>query len=163
METPCLHQGGSLSVWIRTAVRTLGRHRLYSMAKEWKEARTWLANQLLNPIQVDTMYIGESRLKVRLEREGGVFINGCGLDPNLMQPSLSVLVGFAMVVAVKSFSHVQLFATPWTAARQASLSITIFQSLLKLMSIESLMPSSHLPSVHPSPPAFSLSQHQGLF
>ena len=92
METPCLHQGGSLSVWIRTAVRTLGRHRLYSMAKEWKEARTWLANQLLNPIQVDTMYIGESRLKVRLEREGGVFINGCGLDPNLMQPSLSVLV-----------------------------------------------------------------------
>ena len=71
--------------------------------------------------------------------------------------------GFAMVVAVKSFSHVQLFATPWTAARQASLSITIFQSLLKLMSIESLMPSSHLPSVHPSPPAFSLSQHQGLF
>ena len=43
-----------------------------------------------------------------------------------------------------SLSRVQLFATPWTAARQASLSITDSQSLLKLMSIESVMPSNHL-------------------
>ena len=42
------------------------------------------------------------------------------------------------------FSRVQLFATPWTAARQASLSITNCQSLLKLMSTESVMPSNHL-------------------
>ena len=41
-------------------------------------------------------------------------------------------------------SHVQLFATPWTAACQASLSITNYRSLLKLMSIESVMPSNHL-------------------
>ena len=53
-----------------------------------------------------------------------------------------------------------LTATPWTAACQASLSITKSRSLLKLMSIESVMPSNLLP---PSPPAFSLSQHQGLF
>ena len=46
--------------------------------------------------------------------------------------------------SVQSLSCVQLFATPWTAAHQASLSITNFQSLLKLMSIESVMPSSHL-------------------
>ena len=45
--------------------------------------------------------------------------------------------------SVPSLSHVQLFATPWTAARQASLSITNSQSLLKLMSIESVMPSNH--------------------
>ena len=44
----------------------------------------------------------------------------------------------------RSLSHVWLFATPWTAARQASLSITNSQSLLKLMSIESVMPSNHL-------------------
>ena len=44
----------------------------------------------------------------------------------------------------QSLSRVQLFATPWTAARQASLSITNSWSLLKLMSIESVMPSSHL-------------------
>ena len=41
-------------------------------------------------------------------------------------------------------SHVQLFATPWTTARQASLSFTISWSLLKLMSIELVMPSNHL-------------------
>ena len=46
--------------------------------------------------------------------------------------------------SVQSLSCVQLFAIPWTAARQASLSITNSQSLPKLMSIESLMPSNHL-------------------
>ena len=46
--------------------------------------------------------------------------------------------------SVQSLSRVQLFETPWTGARQASLSITNSQSLLKLMSIESVMPSSHL-------------------
>ena len=46
--------------------------------------------------------------------------------------------------SVQSLSHLQLFVTPWTAARQASLSITNSQSLLKLMSIESVMPSNHL-------------------
>jgi len=46
--------------------------------------------------------------------------------------------------SVQSLSHVQLFATPWIAARQASLSITNSWSLLKLMSIESVMPCSHL-------------------
>ena len=51
--------------------------------------------------------------------------------------------------SVQSLSCVCLFATPWTAARQASLSITNFQSLLKLMSIELVMPSSHLIPCHP--------------
>ena len=46
--------------------------------------------------------------------------------------------------SVQSFSRVWLFATPWIAARQASLSITISQRSLRLMSIESVMPSSHL-------------------
>ena len=45
---------------------------------------------------------------------------------------------------VQSLSHVQLFVTPWIAAHQASLSITISQSLLKLMSIQLVMPSNHL-------------------
>ena len=66
--------------------------------------------------------------------------------------------------SVQSLSCVRLFATPWTAARQASLSITNSQSLLKLMSIESVMPSSHLilccplllpPSLFPSIRVFS--------
>ena len=59
---------------------------------------------------------------------------------------------------------VRLFVTPWAAVHQASLSFTISWSLLKLMSFESVMPSNHLILCQPpSPPAFSLSQHQGLF
>ena len=46
--------------------------------------------------------------------------------------------------SVQLLTHVQLFATPWTVARQASLSITNSRSLLKLMSIKSVMPSNHL-------------------
>ena len=66
--------------------------------------------------------------------------------------------------SVQLLSRVQLFATPWIAAHQASLSITNFWSSPKPMSIESLMPSNHLiPLLPPSPPALNLSQHQGLF
>ena len=65
---------------------------------------------------------------------------------------------------VQSLSHVWLFATPWTAARQASLSITNSWSLLKLMSIELVMPSNHFTLCHPLPLLSSIfSQHQGLF
>ena len=49
-----------------------------------------------------------------------------------------------LLSSVQSLSHVQLFATPWIVARQASLSITNSQSSLRLTSIESVMPSSHL-------------------
>ena len=61
------------------------------------------------------------------------------------------------ISSVQSLSHVQLFATPWTAARQASLSITNSRSLLKFVSIESMMPSNHLILRHPLlhlPPIF---------
>ena len=67
-------------------------------------------------------------------------------------------------IVVQSHSHVRLFGTPWTAPHQASLSITIFWSLLKLMSIKLVMPSNHLilwcphlllPSVFPSIRVFS--------
>ena len=66
--------------------------------------------------------------------------------------------------SVQSLSHVQLFATPWAAVRQASLSITNSLSLLKLMPIELVMPSNHLilchsllppPSIFPSITVFS--------
>ena len=55
------------------------------------------------------------------------------------------------VVVVQSLSHVWLSATPWTAAHQASLSITNSRSSLKLMSVESVMPSSHLILCRPLP------------
>ena len=66
-------------------------------------------------------------------------------------------------VVVPPLSHAQLFATPWTAARQASLSITNSRSLLRLMSFKAVMPSNHLilcrplllPSIFPSIRVFS--------
>ena len=66
--------------------------------------------------------------------------------------------------SVQSLNRIRLFATPWTAAHQASLSITNSRNLLKLMSIESVMPSNHLilccpflllPSIFPSIRSFS--------
>ena len=74
----------------------------------------------------------------------------------LLPQSVHVLFLFSSVL---SLSHVPLFATPWTATRKASLSVTNSRSLLKLMSIESVMPSNHLilyrllfllPSIFPS-------------
>ena len=53
------------------------------------------------------------------------------------------------ISSVQSLSHVRVFSTPWTTACQASLSITISQSLLELMSIESVIPSNHLILCHP--------------
>ena len=78
-----------------------------------------------------------------------------------MSTALTTLL--LLLLLLSRFSHVRLFVTPWSATCQASLSITSSQSLLKLMCSKSVMPSNHLilcPS--PSPPAFNLSQHQGL-
>ena len=75
---------------------------------------------------------------------------------NLMQLDLSVFV-LNLFSSVQSFSHVGLFATPWTAACQASLSITNSRSLLKVMSIDLVMPSNHLILSSPSLAALNLS------
>ena len=100
--------------------------------------RVWKSTQL----NIKTLYDTVSFLKLQ------------GEDSSLMNQFSSV----------QSFSHVRLFMTPWTAAHQASLSITSSQSLLKLMSIESVMPSNHLifcrplllpPSIFPSIRVFS--------
>ena len=78
--------------------------------------------------------------------------------------SIIYFILFTAFVVVQSISHVRLFATAWTAAHQASLSITNSQSLAKLMSIELVMPSNHLilrcpllllPSIFPSIRIFS--------
>ena len=69
-----------------------------------------------------------------------------------------------LVVAVESLSHIQIFVIAWTAARQASLSFTVSWSLLRLTSIEPVMPSNHpilcrplllMPSIFPSIRVFS--------
>ena len=93
-----------------------------------------------------------------------------------MQTNLSLLRGqsdlitylyflyqhFNLSVQFSLLAQLRLFVTPWAAACQASLFITNSRSLLKLMSIELVVPSNHLIFCRPSP-AISLSQHQGLF
>ena len=73
------------------------------------------------------------------------------------------VVASRVVVIVHLVNLVQLFVSLWTIACQAPLSSTVSRSFLKFMSIESVILSSHLIPSPPSPPAFSLSQHQGLF
>ena len=62
---------------------------------------------------------------------------------------LNILETLCIFSSVQLLSRVRLFATPWTAACQASLSITNYRSLLKLMSVESVMLSNHLVLYHP--------------
>ena len=72
----------------------------------------------------------------------------------------SLLFTYLKIVVVESISHVWLFVTPWTVAQQASLSFTISQSLLKFVSIESVVLSNHLILCCPFLLLPSLSQHQ---
>ena len=72
-----------------------------------------------------------------------------GLDKWILTSIYCYSITESFHCLVQSVNRVQLFVTPWTAACQASLSITSSQSLLKLMSIESLMPSNHLIFCHP--------------
>ena len=102
----------------------------------------------------------------RQEYWSGLPFSSPGNLPNLgVEPgSPSEPPGKPIVVAVKFLSHVQLFAILWTTAHQASLSFTISQSLLKLMSMgvsDSIQPSHPLSSS--SPPSLNISQNQSLF
>ena len=74
---------------------------------------------------------------------------GCGEKRPRFREATSKLPASVQFSSVQSLNRVQLFATPWTAACQASLSITNSQSLLKLMSNESVMSSNHLILCHP--------------
>ena len=74
-----------------------------------------------------------------------------GPQLQFVNPSFRVVIltEYDCLTSVQSYSHIRFFATPWTAACQASLSVTNSQSLLKLMSIEFVMPSNHLILCHP--------------
>ena len=78
----------------------------------------------------------------------GMERKGRNIQETIMQPWGRVLV-LPQFSSFQLLSHVWFFVTPWTAARQASLSTTNSQSLLKLMHIESVMPSNHLILCHP--------------
>ena len=89
--------------------------------------------------------------------------------PKVNFPQIFATGQDAQFSSAQLLSCVQLFATPWTAARQASLSITNSWSLLKLMSIELVMPSNHLilcrPLLHPPPifPSIRVFPNESVF
>ena len=70
-------------------------------------------------------------------------------SPQVLYYFLYYSLWYAAIVVVQSLSHVWLFVTPWTIVCQASLSVTVSQSLLKFMSIESVMLSNHIILCHP--------------
>ena len=118
-----------------------------------------LSLKLLSSTQLGALVPEELRDTVcsALEEEPG------SLVATLSFLDRSLLVSSFPFVAVQLLSHVRPFSTLWTAARQASLSITNSWSLLRLMSIESVMPSNRLilcrpllllPSIFPSIPLF---------
>ena len=113
---------------VRLATINKRKERWQELKRMW---RNWNICTLLAGMQNDTtaiknnMEIPQKKLKILLPCDPG----------NLLLSQFS---------SVQSLSRVWLFATPWIAARQTSLSITNSRSLPKLMSIESVMPSSHL-------------------
>ena len=96
----------------------------------------WFSSSYLHFIDIKAMYLKKKKKQKKNS-----------LDKHWVNCTEKVSA-FSFIVTVQSFSCVQLFATLWTAAHQASLS-TISWSLLKLMSIELVIPSNHLILCHP--------------
>ena len=99
--------------------------------------------------------LNQSKPEAHLSKAKGHLFSSYNILPTFISPILltgpyfSQYQGYTSAFSVQSLSHISLFATPWTAACQVSLSITNSQSLLKLISIESVMPSNHLILCHP--------------
>ena len=110
----------------------------------------------------DDRKIHQKLSNIEVSLKGRVWVWKAGGNNSLVERKMSKITG-AFFVVIQVLSHVWLFATPWAVASQASLSFIVSQSFLKLKSIESVMPSSHLVLCRPTSPALSLYQHHGLF
>ena len=122
---------------------------------------SWYMTSFRNTLKNHRSLTGDDFSKIIFPTDGLVWFFPCKYITDI---KVSFPFSNSSWFVVQLLGHIQLFATPWTAAHQASLSCTISQNLVKLMSIELLMPSKPLhPLSSPSPPAFNLSQHQGLF
>ena len=113
---------------------------VHGVRKSW----TWLSNWTTTNINYVQMY----HQQLRVHSPGSVTVTTEMFLNIFITPKRNPLP-VNQFSSIQSISRVRLFATPWTAARQASLSITNSRSLLKLMSIESEMPSNHLILCHP--------------
>ena len=96
------------------------------------------------------MYLVNEMYIVIIDTHSKTYKEALGLSSSdFVKPNLLLIFSQRALSSVQSLSHVWFFVTPWTAARHAPLSITNSRSLLKLMSIESVMPSNHLILCHP--------------
>ena len=129
-------------ITIRARKEKKSKDRAPKQYTDWEEAVTWI--KPLTQIQEKKPKCNRSIITTAYSRPSSVLWSVCIYIVQFNPPFSSV----------QSLSHIQLFATPWTAACQASLSITNSRSLLKPMSIELVMPSSQLilllPSIFPS-------------
>ena len=113
------------------------------MKTKWVELKGYIDNPTITSEDFNTP------LWVVDRTSRGKSIRVCMTFNTINQLDISSVFKALSVPSVQSLSRVQFFETPWTAARQASLSITNSQSLLKLVSNESVMPSNHLILCHP--------------
>ena len=128
--------------------------RIFSVSKRWRKNIMWPKGYRVSlPHQLTIKFMSNYT-------QASTFVKAWMANSNLSQARNKYVDQFGWLLL---FSHVQLFATPWTAARQVSLSLTISRSLLKLMSIELVISSNYLILCCPSPLALNLSQHLGLF
>ena len=131
-------------------MQVMGWAALHTIQSSMAARPTWGCWRFIRMGAVLKQGCRESR--VLRETVGWVSIPTWNPPGDVLMPSPGRKIPKPMEVqfsSVQSLSHVQLFAARWTAACQASLSITNSQSLLKLMSIESVMPSNHLILCHP--------------
>ena len=106
--------------------------RIFSVSKRWRKNIMWPKGYRVSlPHQLTIKFMSNYT-------QASTFVKAWMANSNLSQARNKYVDQFGWLLL---FSHVQLFATPWTAARQVSLSLTISRSLLKCVSIESVMPS----------------------
>ena len=164
---------------LRASEMTGGPSHPYKVGDQWAKGNKRLKNSLSESTR--ERWESDCEIKEKLQqdlpfqaRRSGllcclIIVLGCfgWLEEPNHSGSDSRVLSTASLSSLQSLSHVQLFATPWTTSHQASLSITNSRSLLKLMSVESVMPSNHLilsrrlllpPSIFPSLRDFPLNQ-----
>ena len=132
----------------------------FTIARTWKQPRCPSADEQTRKLWY--VYTMEYYSAIKKNTFESVLMRWMKLEPIIKSEVIRKEKHQYGISSAQLLSRIQLFATPWIAACQASLSITNSRSSLRLTSIESVMPSSHLIS-SPSPLAPSPSQHQSLF
>ena len=135
--------------WFRVVHSRLQEFRGSILQKATKDGETWMEPEEQQPGQEDRKTAGYTQARQEIHVKSGESKHATNEGGILLKTYHQLNIRTVQFSSVQSFSRVRLFAMPWTAAGQVSLSITNSWSLLTLMSIESVMPSNHLILCHP--------------